>query len=297
MRSKLFVAMFSLFLLNASDVFAQDDFTVIKSIEDSLIHTIDSMYESKIPDDRPEYNARVIKQLVRALKINNSYKYPFDSLSKRINIFHADDKQFRIFNWSISSDDVTQRYYAAIQMNSEELKLYPLVDCAADLGKTAEDAVLTKGRWYGAIYYNVVSREVDGKTIYVLFGKNASGALSNKKLMEPMIFTDSGVVFGAQIFNIRSQNKPTERINRFIIEYKKQAQASLNWDKDQNLVYVDRLESDINDPNRKYTYVPTGQYDGFRWLDGYWNYVQDLIPIESLKDGEAPTPQPYKGRE
>jgi hypothetical protein len=297
MLRKTLAILFIFFTVGNSSVRAQADFEAIKLVEDTLIHTIDSMYDMKIPDDREPYNERVVRQLVRALKTPGSFKYRFDSLLKRINVIYPEDKSFRIFNWAVSYDDVKQRYYGAIQMNSDELKLYPLIDCSMELGKDAEDAILTKGKWYGAVYYNIIPHEIDGRTVYTLFGKNAGGALSNKKLMEPLTFTDTGVVFGAQIFNIRSQNKPTERISRFIIEYKKVAQASINWDKELNLVYVDRLESDINDPNRKYTYVPTGQYDGFRWVDGYWNFVQDLIPVESLKDGQAPTPQPYKGRE
>lgn len=297
MLKKTLAILFASFLLGNTTVKAQDGFDAIRQIEDTLIHTIDSMYDAKIPDDREPYNGRVVRLLVRALKTPGSFKYHFDSLTKRINVIYPEDKSFRIFNWAVSFDDVTQRYYGAIQMNTEELKLYPLIDCSGELGKDAEDAVLTKGKWFGAVYYNIIPHEIEGRIVYTLFGKNAGGALSNKKLMEPLTFTDSGIVFGAQIFNIRSQNKSTERINRFIIEYKKAAQVSINWDKELNLVYLDRLESDINDPNRKYTYVPTGQYDGFRWADGHWNFVQDLIPVESLKDGQAPTPQPYKGRE
>jgi hypothetical protein len=53
----------------------------------------------------------------------------------------------------------------------------------------------------------------------------------------------------------------------------------------------DRLASQVNDPARKYTYIPTGQYDGFRWDGAQWSYVQDLIPPLILKDGEAPDAQ------
>ena len=111
------------------------------------------------------------------------------------------------------------------------------------------------------------------------------------------MITENGPVFGAQIFNIRSQNNPDQRVQRFILEYKKQVQASLNWEEENKVIYFDRLESETNDPGRKYTYVPSGQYDGFRWVDGYWNFIQDLIPVDALKDGAAPVPQPYKGRE
>ena len=269
----------------------------IKAVEDSLLVTADSMYNAFIPDERPGYTQQFVKQLIRALKYPGSYDYPFERLATKINIIYPDDKKFRIFNWSISPNDVTLRYYGAIQMPGEKLKLYPLIDYTSQLGKGAEDSVLTGGKWYGVLYYKIIPHEVDGQTIYTMFGKDASNAISDKKVLDAMVLTENGPVFGAPIFGIRSQNYPSERVKRFIIEYKKGVQASMNWDADMNAIFFDRLASDVNDPNRKYTFIPTGQYDGFRWNDGNWTFVQDLIPVDALKDGQAPTPVPVKGKE
>jgi hypothetical protein len=71
----------------------------------------------------------------------------------------------------------------------------------------------------------------------------------------------------------------------------------MNWDAELNAIFFDKLVSQVNDPNRKYTFVPTGQYDGFRWGNDQWNYVEDLIPVDPLKDGQAPSPNPVKGKE
>lgn len=261
----------------------------LRAMEDSLITTADSMYTAYIPDTRPAYCERFVKQLIKALKVPNSYKYPFDTLSKKINIIYPDDNSYRIFNWNIQPTPVTNRYYGAIQMPAEQLKLYPMVDYSEDLGKMATDSPLTKTKWYGAIYYRIITHEVDGKKVYTLFGLNASSPISNKKVLEPLEFTDNGPVFGAQIFNVNSETAPGNRIYRFIIEYKKEVQASMNWDDELKVIYFDKLQSQVNDPNRKYTYVPSGQYDGFKWQDDQWKYVTDLIPIQSLKDGEAPS--------
>src|SRR5690606_914390 len=106
---------------------------------------------------------------------------------------------------------------------------------------------------------------------------------------------EKGAVFGAPIFGFNTPaNHSSNRPNRFIIEYKKDAQASLNWDNDMKMIYFDRLISQVNDPNRKYTYVPSGQYDGFRWDSGQWSLLEDLIPVEARKDGDAPSPKPLK---
>lgn len=260
-------------------------------MEDSMLYNIDSMYSAMIPDTRLYYCERFVRQLVRTLKFPNSYYYAFSKLEQKINIMYPDDKSFRIFNWQIVPSDVTRRYYGAVQLEGEQLKLYPLIDYTAELGKTAADSVLTKGKWFGAIYYRIITHEVGGKPVYTLFGLNAASPISNKKVMDPMTIGPEGLVFGARIFNMSGNPdlKGASGIYRFIIEYKKEAEASMNWDDDLKTVYFDKLVSQANDPNRKYTFVPSGEYDGFKWGDEQWNYITNLIPVQNLKDGEAPS--------
>lgn len=296
MFSKSLRLLFVLFLLTARTANAQD-FKQISAIEDTLLQIADSMYTSFLPDDRTVYTEKFVKKLVAALKVPGSFNYPFNKLKDKINILYPDDKNFRLFNWVIIPSEVDMRYYGAIQMNSEQLKLFPLIDYTAQLSKGAEDSVLTGGKWYGAMYYRILKQEVDGQDIYTMFGKNSSSLISDKKILDPMIITPNGPVFGAAIFNVMSETNRSERIKRFVIEYKKGVQASMNWDSEMNAIFFDRLVSEQNDPNRKYTFVPSGQYDGFRWTDGYWNYMKDLIPIDVLKDGQAPVPTPVKGKE
>ncbi|MEZ5016514.1 MAG: hypothetical protein R2800_05630 [Flavipsychrobacter sp.] len=296
MLNKLFVATVLVVLLFSGGTKAQD-FKTIEKIEDSLLVTVDSMYHAFIPEDRVGHTERFIKQLIRALKVPNSYQYPFERLSNSVNIIEPVGKEFRIFNWITEPTDVGFRYYAAIQMPEEELKLYPLYDYSNEMKKGAQDSILTKGKWYGALIYNIVTKEKDGEKIYTLFGKNASAPISNKKVLDPMRITDDGVVFGMPIFKMYGPaNAPGGTVNRFILEYKKEVQVSMNWGADIDGIYFDKLVSQVNDPNRKYTFVPSGQYDGFKWGRGMWNYTSNIITIDVREDGEAPTPQPIKGK-
>lgn len=271
---------------------APQDLEKFHIMEDSLLRTADSMFDALIPDARIGYSERFAGQLVRTLKIPDSYYYPFDSLKKAVNILYSDDNAFRIFNWEITPSNVSKRYYGAIQFPSEKLKLFGLNDYSEELGKGAEDSILTNHKWMGALYYRIISHEVKGHKVYTLFGMNASSPVSNKKILDAMVITDKGITFGAPIFGIGSDNFPGQRINRFILEYKKGSQASLNWNEERQVIMFDKLVSQINDPHRKYTYVPSGQYDGLMWENDTWTYKRDLIPITILKDGEAPNEQP-----
>lgn len=261
-------------------------------MEDALLVIADSMYTATFPEQRVVHSEQFARGLVRALKTENSWEYPFEKLAKKINIIYPEDKAFRIFNWAIAPTDVTRRYYGAIQLPVAQLKLYGLVDHTTEIGKGLQDSVLSGGHWAGCLYYRIIAKEVDGHKIYTMFGLNASSPQSNKKFLDALEITPAGPVFGAPIFGIRSDNFRGQKVNRFVLEYKKDVNASMNWDNDLNAIMFDRLTSQVNDPARKYTYVPSGQYDGFRWSGNEWRLVQDLIPVLQLKDGEAPVDQP-----
>ncbi len=164
-------------LMACSKAFSQNiapqDMERFQIMEDSLLVTADSMFNAFIPDAHLGYSERFVKKMIRALKIPNSYYYPFDRLKEVINIIYADDQSFRIFNWEIVPSNVLKVYFGAIQMPSERLKLYGLRDYSEELGKGAEDSILTHGKWFGALYYRIMSEDVGGHKIYTLFGLNS----------------------------------------------------------------------------------------------------------------------------
>ncbi|MBS1645146.1 MAG: hypothetical protein JST36_08935 [Bacteroidetes bacterium] len=260
----------------------------LQQMEDTLCNYADSMYTAFLADYRPIYSERFVRKLVQALKTPDSWDYDFPKLTKKINILYPEDKAFRIFNWEIAPGNEQRRYYGAIQMPSSALKLYGMVDHSNDLTKEVEDTILRKGVWFGCLYYRIQKTSSDGEDYYTLFGMNAAHRMSNRKVLDPLTFTDAGPVFGAPIFAVNSQYKPGNRINRFVLEYKKGVQVALNWNAQENNIYFDDLVSAVNDPARKYTYVPSGQINGFKWADGQWNYLQDLVKIVPRKDGQAP---------
>ena len=277
-------------LFGADKIYAQSSpdaqtLAAIRRYEDSLIKTADSMYSAAMPENKQDYALAFIRQLKGALALPNSYTYGFDSLGKVINILPSPDGAFRIFNWAIAPTELTRRYYGAVQLPGEALKLYGLVDYSGELGKAAEDTVLTGGKWYGAMYYRIMPNASSGT--YTLFGLNSSSPISNKKVLDVLTLTPAGPRFGAPVFGIRS-TATRGRLSRFILEYKKDVQASMNWDERLNAIYFDRLMSPSGDEGRKYTFVPSGQYDGFRWTGSEWALVKDIVPVLNLKDGDLP---------
>jgi hypothetical protein len=49
----------------------------------------------------------------------------------------------------------------------------------------------------------------------------------------------------------------------------------------------DHLISETNEPVRKDSYVPDGDYEGFKWQNGQWLHVVKVFTT-ALKDGQYP---------
>src|SRR5690606_7512007 len=249
----------------------------------------DSMYNSPFPEARQGYSMKFIKALKPALLEPGSFGYEFDSLKKNINIIYSPDKTFRILNWAIRNNLETLRYFGVIQMAGDQSKLYPLIDISHEIKKGFEDSIFVAPRWYGGIIYHIIQKEVDDRQVYFLLSSNAGNMLSNIKFMEPMVFAKQGPVMGVPLFGVKSEMGGHVPVKRFVMEYKKEVQASLNWSDEFDAVVFDRLISVSNEPKRKYTYVPSGQYDGLVWKNNRWEIKQDLIPLLKLEDGQAPS--------
>ena len=104
--------------------------SVLKSLqvqEDSLKVLSDSLINAGDPAVRLRADSQFIRTLVRSLKMNNSFYYPFDNLAG-ISRLYPPDSTFRILTWQYKRDDLLFLQEGAIQMNQPDgsLKLYPL---------------------------------------------------------------------------------------------------------------------------------------------------------------------------
>ncbi len=266
------------------------DTTVMSRMEDSLLILADSFYKTPIPELRVSANTSFGKMLVRALEQPGSYNYPFTRLQQRIHIIYPEDKSFRIFNWVLSYSGFGRHYYGAVQMaDNEQLVLHPLKDVSSKHLKDGEDIILSDGEWYGCEYYHIKTvTGKDGARIYTLLGYNNDGFNTTKKIVDVLSFPNKAPVFGLPVFVLPSSKDKDDFKKRFILEYKKGVQVTLNYDSNLNMIVFDRLISEVNNPSLKGTYVPAGQTDALEWQGSVWHFTQNAIAPLKLKDGQAP---------
>jgi hypothetical protein len=268
---------------------SKDALSRLAQIEDSLVVFADSMLKTEFMDERMPYCVKFTKTLRQALDMEGSFAYPFSKLDQKIRIVTADDKKFRIFNWLVSPSPSLVRYFGVIQMNAEEPQYFPMKDYSDKLEKNATTSTLTPEHWYGCELYNMTSTIINGQKAYLLFGFNNDGFTSSKKILDVLTFDNGKPYFGLPIFNVPdNKNRNLVQQNRIIFEFKKTATCFLNYDAEKKMILFDRLESEITDPNRKNTYIPTGQLDGLRFDNGQYIYVTEAVKVLRLRDGQAP---------
>ncbi|RZM02005.1 MAG: hypothetical protein EOO88_57435 [Pedobacter sp.] len=150
------------------------------------------------------------------------------------------------------------------------LKLIPLRD-VSEFTDNAMDSARSKSNWIGAVYYNIIRKEYNGRNYYTLFGIDYNSVMSDKKWIEVMYFNDrSEPVFGGQFFSYAQDSVKKKPGFRFGIEFKKSARVLANYIPDIDVILVDHLISETDEPDNKWTYIPDGDNEAFKWENGKW---------------------------
>ena len=268
------------------------DLKKLRAKEDTLRDYSQYLNTDSTQEDRMVSDSVFTKTLVRALQIKNSFYYPFDSLPG-ISKLYSPDTTFRIFTWVISYNDYYYRQRGAIQFRTTDgsLKLLPLRDYSEFTSKPM-DSVRTRGNWIGAMYYNIIKTQFKNKNYYTLFGFDNNSAMSSMKWIDVLTFNEKNEpLFGGPFFSYEKDSVPKPPQYRYNIEFKKGARVLVNYIDDLQMILVDHLVSENDDPDHQWTFVPDGDQEGFKWENGKWMHIDKVFTFK-LQDGQAPVGDP-----
>ncbi len=264
-------------------------------------------------DEKLNVNKAFTKSLIQILKQGNSFKYPFDSLT-RVSHITAEDQSFRIFTWQIidrpSGNRVpeTYHYYFGLiqrkwrQSNgSIEWVVIPLIEMQS-IPTDVENQILTSNNWLGGIYYPPrFAQKFTSQTIkftdpengtkvkqnaYVLFGWNGFDQSSNIKFVDILTLDPNvkdKVYFGADIFYFDAVPK-----FRAVFRYSDNAPFNLNYGYVKNgpfnlfkkkMIVFDHLAPPTQ--GRRiggWNLGPDGSYDALNFYraGGYYEWKRDI---------------------
>ncbi len=251
------------------------------------------MIQGRTAEERFAADSQFTKMFVRALKVSNSFYYPFDSLIT-VSKLVPKDSSFKIFTWQLVLNDDEVRQHGAIQMRTRDgsLKLFPLID-KTSATQNIQDTIANNLNWIGAVYYKVIEKKAFGNNYYTLLGYDENNLNSNRKIIEVLTFKDGEPIFGGSFFSFQDNSLSKQSFARYVMEYKKNASPRLTYDPEMDMIIYEHLISETGEPNKKYTYIPDGDYEGLKWKDGKWVHIQKVFD-QKTPEGKEPVPQPIR---
>lgn len=295
MRSLLLAILF--FPLVISAQIKEADLAKLQTAEADLRDMALAFAIAPTDTDAINMNYRFIPKLVTALKVENSFEYPFDSLVN-IVIHYPDDRSFRVITWQLQLRSGIHRYFGAIQMKGNELNLIPLVD-KTDKIRSPQDTTLDPKCWYGAVYYNILQHKYKGTTYYTLMGYDGNDLWSHKKFIEVWTIEKGNIVMGVPIFELTDEYETfmPKNITRFIHEFKFDAKLPMNWSEEDNMIVFGHTIPEQEEASELgFTRVPDGTYDGFKWENGKWVLYENIYDMSPQRKN-PPTPKPVLGED
>jgi hypothetical protein len=263
----------------------------MRSVEDSLVNLLTFARTASNDRDVNERNNQFSEYLKDVLtrRGKEAFNYNFDSLGKIMSTLKSPDNEFRIFNWNIEKPTSEKHSFFCFILKydskKEEATVVELQNRSQLYNRPEQEATDEK-KWYGALYYKIIPVKSGGKTIYTLLGWDGNNRLTNKKLIETMMFNGKKVKFGHPIFIDEDGNMK----KRVIFEYSEEAFMSLKYysDKKSARIIFDHLSPETEQMRGHFQfYKPDLSYDAYVWDGAKWRYEKD---VDARNSGKSKLP-------
>ena len=250
---------------------------------DSVAFYADVMRNAEISEHRLSAAKRFEVNFMKDLESKTSFSRSFDKIQNWVSFIYPPDSSFRVISWQVDGVE-DHDYRGIIQMSDGDL--IRLRDASKDL-EDVEFAVLSPDRWYGAIYYDLVT--VDSAT-YILLGYNALDKYQSRKVAEVIHFEEDQVEFGKEIFYMDQDSiRPTVK-TRIVLEYSELAAVRLTYDPQRELIFFDNLiPVESYEKEGEIVMVQDGSYSGFSLVDDKWIFIDKIF---DTKVDEPPRERP-----
>ncbi len=220
-----------------------------------------------------QMNDSLINYISHKLEKKESLNTSYDSI-ENIGILKSKDNSLVIYNWFLQLSIDIYQYAAIVQRYDKELDsifVYILMD-KSDKITDYEKFIGTDSSWYGALYYEMIEKEISKNKTYTLLGFDYNSTISRKKIIDILYFENNQLKFGYPAF--KSKNKVA---NRIIFEYSSNAVMALNYDEKTEQIIFDHL-SPVKSTLEGHSefYGPDFSYDAFKFINDSWIYIPEI---------------------
>jgi len=264
---KFYLAIFLLLSLTGITLRAQNADST--HLLDEIGFYADVVVNASADDHRARAYENLTKAMDSLLALPGSYKIGLDSI-RWLSVLHGDD--FRIVTWQWKVNDAEYKYGGFIQWPD---RLVSLQDKRPFMNGSSYNTY-TAATWYGALYYQIIPFEREGKKYYVLLGFNGENSQFNVKVADVLDITTPDVKFGVPVFIGKE-----EPLTRILLSYADVSTVHIRYDEAAGGIIYDHLESLIGvGSNGEAMPVADGSLEGWILDNGNWIYQEEVFDVK-----------------
>jgi hypothetical protein len=220
-----------------------------------------------------EHRARAHDNLDQAmdslLALPSSYAIVLDSI-RWLSVLHGDGFRVVTWQWKVNADEY--KYGGFIQWPD---RLVSLKDTRPFVNGSSFNTY-TANAWYGALYYQIIPFQREGKDYYMLLGFNGENSQINTKVADVLDLTTKDIKFGVPVFV--GQDEPMTRI---LVSYADVSTVHIRYDKDLGGIIYDHVENLLGvGENGESMPVADGSLEGWILQKGDWTYQEKVFDIK-----------------
>lgn len=264
---------------------------------DSIANLFTQLVNCRNDDKRNDINDYLIAYFGDFLENPKSLNADFSSL-KNLSTLQSDDNLLKIFTWNLQFTDGSYKYFGFLQYNKNDLKAYFLNDKKYKPLSSEENEYFgydynTNTEWYGALYYELITKKHNSTTYYTLLGWDGADFLINRKVVEVLYFNRHDMpLFGAKIFKLKKTVNP-----RLIFEYSEKLSMLLRYNAKHDIIVMDHLVPAEEKYRQMHQfYGPDRSYDALRFQNGKWVLESDIDPDIAINYKKDPGIEKIKKR-
>lgn len=245
---------------------------------DSINTYFSLIKKSASDEEKLEINNQLISCLREFLLTNASFNVDFKDV-QNLSVLASDDGKLRVYTWNLNFKDGSFKYFGFLQYKDRKGITLNFLDDKKYKNEIDFRLFQTCQEWYGALYYEIITKKWNSITYYTLIGWDGADFLINRKVVEVLYFDRRNTpVFGKKLFKINRTNT-----GRLIFEYADRATMILRYNKQNDFIVLDHLApSEIKYLNMYQFYGPDFSYDAFVFRGGKWIMQPDINPDDAI---------------
>jgi hypothetical protein len=176
--------------------------------------------------------------------------------------------------WNVAFEDGSFQYHCVMRHRPDKKSVTVTVFEDTEDWERIERKPIRPNKWYGALYYNILSDKHRGKTYYTILGWDGKDNITNRKVVDVVTFQGKSVILGSSIFKDKDE-RPAHRI---VYEYANDVSMALNWDENEKMIIMDHLAPEDSRFEGQYQfYGPDFSYDALKFKKGEWELITDVF--------------------